>query len=197
MRIFAVSVGLILPVSERVDYGSSLCALPLLCRDMVFSFIQLALSVFLDCYLEEIMSQATVTLIVAAIGIVGTLGGVWVGHLLSVSRQRKEWLRERRREEFRELMDILVECCMDIGHFRYGFKDENEQAMFEQAEQSNRIYQVLFNRIYIAQDVKRLGLVKQWSEAIKAFRKSNDLEVFGISFRRMRDMVSAAATDGV
>jgi predicted MFS family arabinose efflux permease len=44
------------------------------------------------------MQQESVTLIVAGLGIGGTLGGIIVGHFLARSWQREQWLLDCRKQ---------------------------------------------------------------------------------------------------
>jgi phage gpG-like protein len=54
------------------------------------------------------MEQATATVVVASLGIAGTLCSSFVGHFLSRSSQREQWMRDRRHEEFQELLRSLA-----------------------------------------------------------------------------------------
>jgi hypothetical protein len=61
------------------------------------------------------MDQQTVSLIVAGLGIGGTLGGIVVGHILSRSAQRKQWVLDRRHEEFQELIRAFDTSMLIVG----------------------------------------------------------------------------------
>jgi hypothetical protein len=66
------------------------------------------------------MDQQTVTLIVAGLGIGGTLGGIVVGHVLTRSWQEEQWLLNNRKEEFRELMTALARSFSTIERIKLG-----------------------------------------------------------------------------
>jgi hypothetical protein len=62
------------------------------------------------------MEQTTVTLIVGGLGIFGTLAGVVSGHFLSRSWQREQWLLDKRREEYRELINLIAGAYTTFIH---------------------------------------------------------------------------------
>jgi hypothetical protein len=54
------------------------------------------------------MDTQIATLIVAGLGIAGTLGGILVGHLLTRSWQQRQWLLDNRRQEYREVLNAVI-----------------------------------------------------------------------------------------
>ena len=61
------------------------------------------------------MQQNTVTLVVAIVGICGTLSGVLLGQWMSQRTQRKQWRMDRRNEEWRELLATLTHSFATIS----------------------------------------------------------------------------------
>jgi hypothetical protein len=55
------------------------------------------------------MQQGTVTLIVASVGIAGSLGGVLLGQHMTRSWQQRQWPMDQRKDEFRELIAALAD----------------------------------------------------------------------------------------
>jgi hypothetical protein len=143
------------------------------------------------------MQPQTVTLIVAGIGIGGTLGGVAAGHFLTRSWQRKQWLLDRRKDEFRELMDTLVESFGKYANPRLKFEGMTQEDVYHVGEASALCYQTMCNRIYIAHDVQRMGLIAQWSAAIDEYTRTREALVFGDALRRMTTQVVQVAMKDV
>lgn len=141
------------------------------------------------------MRSDTVTLIVAALGICGTLGGIVVGHLLTRSWQQKQWMLDRRREEFRELLSVLVESFAKYGDPQYLFGPSSREAMIEQSQASARCYCVLTDRIFIAEDVKKMDLLKQWSDAIAELHQTKSPDKWGAAMQRMAAQIAERAAE--
>lgn len=45
----------------------------------------------------------------ALLGILGTLLGAFVGHILTVAREHRKWLADQKKAEYRELIDQLYD----------------------------------------------------------------------------------------
>jgi hypothetical protein len=54
------------------------------------------------------------TLALVLWGVIAPLVGILVGHYLSRSWQRKQWIQDRRKEEWRELLTILTRSFVTI-----------------------------------------------------------------------------------
>jgi hypothetical protein len=57
------------------------------------------------------MQPSTVALIGALVAVVGTLGGGFLGQRMNKGAQREQWVRDKRKEESRELM-IAGDCVL-------------------------------------------------------------------------------------
>ena len=49
-----------------------------------------------------------------AITVIGTLGGVFLGQYYTGKSQRTQWLRDNRKQEYRELLDALAAAHMSL-----------------------------------------------------------------------------------
>ena len=120
------------------------------------------------------------TLIVAGLGILGTLGGIAVGHLLAESRERKQWLIESRKQEFRELLTAIAKSL--DAHVRI-WQEGRPQSPEDQIELANAIsetFRTFQNRIFITEDVDRLRLEGIWVEAAGQYKESFRPEIFSM-----------------
>ena len=140
------------------------------------------------------MQQETVTLIVAGLGIGGTLGGIVVGHFLTKSWQREQWLLDCRKEEFRELLKVLTRSFATICFYsgmRVMVGDEKKAQEAAQTDAQTTIR----DRIYIADDIARLDIYKIWRKATDEFQQDRVYIAFSEKYALIRAMIIKAATD--
>ena len=145
---------------------------------------------------EGAMEQETVTVVVAVLGIVGTLGGTFLGHFLSRSWQREEWIRDRRYEEFQELLRSLAASMHAEVEAMYASKlppGERKGKTHETAD----FFRIVQTRIFTFADVKRLGLEGAWLVSVNAFYTRPDaLETLRETYEELtQGLVEAATTE--
>jgi hypothetical protein len=131
------------------------------------------------------MQPQIITLIVAGLGITGTLGGILVGHVLSRSWQQRQWLQDRRNEEFRELLTALVRAMGKIANARDVIRLKTDEWVLTAHEASVEFTQIMLDRIFIAEDVKKLNLMDQWREAVSKYVDDRVALDFGDVCRQM------------
>jgi hypothetical protein len=141
------------------------------------------------------MGQGTVTVVVASLGIIGTLCGIVVGHLLSRSSQREQWMRDRRHEEFQELLGTLAASM----HAEVEAMYQSELTPEEQKDKRRKtadFFQVVQTRIFTFTDVKRLDLKREWLAAVNAHLTSrpHDLGTFEKTYEELTQKLVDAAT---
>lgn len=140
------------------------------------------------------MQQATVTLIVAGLGIGGTLGGIVVGHVLTRSWQRKQWILDNRKEEFRELLTALAESLrIQMTKHAGALLNASEQKALIDAQAM--VMRTIRDRIFIANDVERLNIENVWSAAVMSHHRTLDITPLAYTYRSIRDEVVKAATE--
>ena len=120
------------------------------------------------------MQDHTVTLIVAVAGIAGTFGSGAFTQWKARSSQREQWLRDRRNEEFKELMTALAMAFGKWGDPRYHFKPTTEDDYFELNDVSTNCLLIIHNRIYIAKLMKPLELNERWLAAVANINSTHD-----------------------
>ena len=140
------------------------------------------------------MEQETVTIVVASLGAVTTLGGIIFGHFLSRSSQREQWMLDRRHEEFQELLGALAASM----HAEVEAMYQSELTPEERKDKTRRtadFFQNVQTRIFTFTDVKRLDLKREWLAAVNAHLASrpHDLETFEKAYQTLtRGLVDAA-----
>lgn len=117
------------------------------------------------------MDQQTGTLVVAGLGITGTLVSGVVGHLLVLSGQRKQSRRENIMQESRELLAAFMRLAMAYlpwardNHSAHGPHRDAEKVMERHEEYSiatRDFHRVLYDRIFIAEQIKPFEIKKRW-----------------------------------
>lgn len=120
------------------------------------------------------MQQENVTLIVAALGIVGTLGGIIVGHFLTRSWQREQWLLDCRKQEFKEVASAMSHFT--IEHLSYVTSQGTALAQPKQAyvDSMKAVSCVLADRIFIASDLESAKIPSRFLQIMEKFIEAGE-----------------------
>jgi hypothetical protein len=124
---------------------------------------------------------------------VGPIVGILLGHFLTRSWQRKQWLRDKRNEEWHELLTALAESLrvsLKIYPART-LSGEEERTIVE--AQSNS-FRVIRDRIFIAPDVQALNIENRWSAAVQYHSQTMDTKKLGNAYKELRDEIVQTAT---
>ena len=108
------------------------------------------------------MQQSTITLIVAGMGIGGTLGSGLVAQWMTRNSQQKQWLLNNRKEEFRELMTALARSYSAIQRVTVFGKLAEEDGVAIQTAESDAMTTIR-DRIYTSFEVQELKIESRWS----------------------------------
>jgi len=132
------------------------------------------------------------TIILGVWAAVGPLVGVRYGDELSQRSKRRQWLADENTKEWRELLGTLTTSMVTIIQCRQG--DRTVEMMKEDLRASTAAGEVLSNRLFIAQEVRRRQLHDRWREAVATFEKDGDPVAFGTKFGRdIRFQIEEAA----
>jgi hypothetical protein len=141
------------------------------------------------------MQQETVTLIVAGIGIFGTLGGIVVGNLLTRSWQRTQWLMDQRKDEFRELikgLDDAMRALMERDTTRFDLTPAERR---DRARSSSDFHQIIRTRLFTADDIQTIGLERGWQDVVDKYMSEGSTELFQMRYDSLvKALVKAATT---
>jgi hypothetical protein len=114
---------------------------------------------------------------VAGVGIGGTLGGICVGHFLTRSWQREQWLLDCSKDEFRELIASLTSAAIAIVIYkeaRDAKSDRAKECLLAVLDTQHSVYRVVASRIYIARDLKDLKVMDRYVAISQELRESMD-----------------------
>jgi len=118
------------------------------------------------------MQQETVTLVVASLGIGGTLGGIVVGHLLTRSWQRKQWVLDCRKEEFREVVLAISSATIELTIYIHSLGSRLPQPESLYLDAHRVAAKTLVSRIYIASEIKELEIAARYLQIGDEVRES-------------------------
>jgi hypothetical protein len=129
---------------------------------------------------------------VAAFGIVAAFGGVLMGQRMARNTQREQWLRDSRKQEFKELLTVLTKSFAVIcDAYSALVQDSATQVAVRDAEMLAVI--TIRDRVYIAEDIKRLNIYKIWRDAVNEFIEDHVFIAFSEQYALINAMVVDAA----
>ena len=99
--------------------------------------------------------------------IVGPLIGVALGSWLTTRNQRKHWIADNKKDEYRELLRILNTSTKTVSnfHFQAGFRSGEEERKVEEAKDEALI--AIDTRLFIRDEIQKIKLRERWLSAIK------------------------------
>jgi hypothetical protein len=139
------------------------------------------------------MEQSTATLIVAGIGICGTLGGVLAGQYLTQSWQRKQWLLDNTKQEYRELLSTIAVSYGTIKNVMGSDDHISPEKMKVLNESQLAVLRVLRDRIFVATNPKLDPLYKMWTDGTYECFANRNFDGFKEYFDDMSDLIVECA----
>jgi hypothetical protein len=114
--------------------------------------------------------------------VIGPPAGILLGSWLATRNQRGHWLRDNKRAEYRELLTTIAEAGGKFVVF-YGMEPlvATAEEQFAIGETARTSVDVIYNRLFIADEVEKLNIQSRWEGAISALQKSNNVNAFGKS----------------
>lgn len=126
--------------------------------------------------------------------IAGPLVGILLGGWLTTKNQRKLWLLDHRRAEYRELLTTLSDwrshCAIAPAAGDSGMTPRHHRLM---SEATRKLANVVANRLFIAAEVKRIGIEERCGDAYAALKEGCDGRAFENDLGRIMDDIRKAA----
>jgi hypothetical protein len=135
----------------------------------MLSFNATGIASIIGCWVNSLRSEmGHLTIALALWGATGPLIGILVGHHLTRSWQREQWRRDNRKQEYRELLSCLSNAYTHMVRFGsgHGWPDEIHQRVEEVKTES---FRVLRDRIFIAEEIKKSGIMELWAKVFHSF----------------------------
>jgi hypothetical protein len=123
----------------------------------------------------------------------GPLVGVLVGAYIANRNQRRQWVGNCKKEEYRELISVLTKArttYLQVHHFP---PDVEQHAVQVLADETFRIAEMTGDRIFIASVVKRLNVLERWYAATTLFEAGGEANAFTGSVATLLDEIRDAA----
>jgi hypothetical protein len=139
------------------------------------------------------MLQTVATIILAIWAALGPIVGVWIGAHIADRNQRRQWIGNCKKEEYRELISVLTKglsAYLQVQAFLVARGPEAQKAM---ADALARVAETTRDRIFVAHVVKRLDVVKRWHAATRLVEDGGDVNVFANSVGILLDEIRDAA----
>jgi hypothetical protein len=140
----------------------------------------------------QVLITALFSLIAA---IVSGLVAAIVVHRLTRSREHEAWIRNCKKEEFRELMSALsASYAMMLNVYGRGdlaLLDEDDQKRLHSTKAD--VARVMQDRIYITEDLPLQEMANSWFIAMRQYERGRDFESFQTKYQGGRDSIIGAA----
>jgi hypothetical protein len=137
------------------------------------------------------------TIILAIWGAVGPLVGIYIGHHLLRSQQRRQWLADNRIQEWRDVITTLQKSLVLITQFdaarNLSTIEEKKAGMPAVLDARAVALSVLSNRIFIAREVRHHKMFDKWKKAVDEFDGDHDAGKFGTLFGELTYLMEVEA----
>jgi hypothetical protein len=129
--------------------------------------------------------------------VVGTYLGAFLNQHFSKSARREEWLRDNKKQEYKELLTALSNAYLTL--IRFGtpgtaLPGEIERQISDTEADS---YRVLRDRLFIAVELESKNISQLWTEAAHNFAVNRDARKFAERFSAINDKLVRMATKSV
>jgi hypothetical protein len=127
--------------------------------------------------------------------ICGPLMGILLGSWLTTKNQRRHWILDNKRDEYRELLTTIADAGSNLlVHFGVNPIVMSGDEEFRTGEIARKSVDVMYNRLFIAKTVADLGIMKRWEDAIRVLQKTHDVRNFSKLMDGIMHDVRRAAT---
>jgi hypothetical protein len=129
---------------------------------------------------------------------VGALAIVFIGAWLTLRRERKRWLNDCRKDEYKELISVLTKATIvmikdhDPANRRHETYFRPEK-MWDGEDAYMKSLEVIRDRIFIADELAKMNIYGRWTEAVKDMTVSSHYSAFESAAESIHhDLVDAA-----
>lgn len=138
------------------------------------------------------MDQQTVTLVVAGLGIAGTLAGAIVGNAFQARGQHQQWRRDNVRQECRELLGQLSVNLFAFVDWRKSIegRELGPHAAVVTKQYGDAVLDLHRNfrsRILIADELKKANIPNRWNAALASF--DGDLKKLNAEYDQLAEEI--------
>lgn len=127
---------------------------------------------------------------------VGPLVGILIGHYLSRSHQRRQWIADNEVKEWRELLTTLTTSFTAIVQTDDALPKvpgEETERLKKSLHARTLAGEVLANRIFVSREARANGLYERWKKALDEFDEDHDVTKFGTAFGELTGSILKGA----
>ena len=95
----------------------------------------------------------------AIVGVVGTLAGVGLGHILGAQREHARWVNDQKRLEYKELLDQLYETIAVVTKNRPNLSQVTSGPIDDVVQKLSRLFE---DRLFVARRLTESGAKEDW-----------------------------------
>jgi hypothetical protein len=130
----------------------------------------------LDCWFSHIYSPHGWLSIWGVVGpLIAALLGVLLGSYLAVRGQRKQWIADNKKQEYRELLTTLTKAYQELAALNAPIVIQSKEDRQNYEEAMKLAETVILDRIFISKEVAEMNLVKRWLEVMEDTTHDNVL----------------------
>lgn len=127
--------------------------------------------------IQAIDPHPNLTIFLSVWAAIGPLIGILIGQFIARSFQRRQWILDCRKAEFRELISALSDTIVHLMMFTPVLEAGHGEKEFAEFLASEKVaMRVLSDRIYIARDIKELNTTDRFLSAVQGAQRSNIAE---------------------
>lgn len=141
--------------------------------------------------------ESETVFISGAMGMLGTVVGIVLGHYLSKKAQQEQWVRENKKAEYRELLSVINESFMLLMELRRPGIALGPEEQRELLQAETKSVRTIADRIYVAEAITKINLMKRWTTALTQFKKDKDIVAFGNETSALSEEIRRAALKGL
>jgi len=131
---------------------------------------------------------------VAAWSAVGPLIGVLVGAYIANRNQRRQWLLDNRKQEYRELLSALSSAFIALTRLNTPMIAIPGELERELRNAETESFRILRDRLFIATEIRDTRILGLWLEATRDVDHDRDLVKFADRFNQINKTIVYLAT---
>ena len=140
------------------------------------------------------MDASTATLIVAVVGIAGTLASGVIAQRMARQSQLEQWMLDNRKQECRELLSSLATTFLVMLRHRETEMHHSPEVQNLLSDSRLESARMLHDRIFIRGDLERVRILKRWAEASSRYDREHDDSRFTAEFSGIQNDLIDIAT---
>jgi hypothetical protein len=119
--------------------------------------------------------------------------GATASQIISGYREKRRWLADNRKEEYRELLGALTRSTTLWIHHR-GIPGPKAATEMKEAQEAHEVaLGVILDRIFIAEEIEKANIYDLWTTALAELKNTNDIRAFSDRFEKIRHAILESA----